>query len=394
MDRALELELIERLLHHVEADTRDLGPAMVRRPRQDYLDPGRFAEEREALFRSHPLVVGHTAQLPEPGSFFTHDHSGVPIVVTRNEAGAVQAFLNVCRHRGGRAAAAPCGTARRLTCGYHGWTFDLDGRLRGLPLADGFEGLDRDRHGLVPLPLAECHGLLLVRPRPGPAVDADAFLGGIAAELAGEPLDTHLLAVRSWEVACNWKVLLDNFLELYHLATLHASNIGPMFEPNRILFDDFGPHLRRVDARTSIRTLRDRPRDRWRLLDHALRTYFLFPNTQTFWTQDYFSWLSVWPVAVDRTVCTQTIVAGWGADDEGRRAHLQTNLDLFDRTLGEDFAMSEEVQRGLAADANEELLFGRHEYGAAAAHAAIDAALARVRNGEPADAWWGGVTRR
>lgn len=387
MQRELELQLIDRLLAHVEADTRDLGPSMVERPVAEYLDPQRFAEERQALFRDHPVVVGHTAQLVERGSFFTHDHAGVPIVVTRNEAGTLQAFLNVCRHRGGRAAADACGTARRLTCNYHGWTYDLDGRLRGLPLADGFDGLDHDRYGLVPLPLAERHGLIVVRPQPGAPIDLDVLLGGIDAELAGETPEEHLLALRSWEVACNWKILLDNFLELYHLATLHAANIGPMFEPNRILFDEFWPNRRRVDARRSIRALPSQPRSSWRLLDHALRTYYLFPNTQTFWTQDYFSWLSVWPVAPDRTVCTQHIVAHWAADTDKRRAHLQTNLDLFDLTLGEDFAMSEQVQSGLTSGANDTVLFGRHEHGAAAVYAAIDEALDRRRRGVPVDAW-------
>ena len=123
------------------------------------------------------------------------------------------------------------------------------------------------------------------------------------------------------------------------------------------------------------------------MLDHALRTYNLFPNTQTFWTQDYLSWLSVWPVAVDRTICTQIIVADWEADTDATRAHLKVNLDLFDLTLAEDFAMSEEVQRGLRSGANESMLFGRHEHGAADVHRAIDDALGRWRAGEPVDAW-------
>lgn len=387
MDRDTELSLIDRLLAHVDADTRDHGPEMVTRPTAEYVDPVRFAEEQEALFRAHPVVVGHTAQLAEPGSMLTHDHSGVPIVVTRNASGLLQAFINTCRHRGGRATSQECGPARRLTCGFHGWTYDLDGRLRGLPLADGFEGLDREAHGLVPLPLAERHGLIFVRPRPGDLIDLDGFLGSIGIELDAEPVAHHLLASRSWEVGCNWKVLLDNFLELYHLATLHASNIGPMFEPNRILFDEFWPNRRRVDARKSIRRLAGQPRDTWRLLDHALRTYNLFPNTQTFWTQDYLSWLSVWPIAVDRTICTQIIVADWQGDTETKQSHLKANLDLFDLTLAEDFAMSEEVQRGLRSGANESMLFGRHEHGAADVHRAIDEALDRWRAGEPVDAW-------
>lgn len=385
MKRDLELQLIERLLAHIESDSRDRSPAMVSRPVSDYLDPARFDEERAALFGDHPVVVGHTSQLGQPGSFFTHEASGVPIVVTRAEDDRLRAFVNVCRHRGGSLADTPCGTGRRLTCGYHGWSFDLEGQLRGIPMSDGFDQLDRSQFGLMELPLVERHGLVFVWPRPqtghrdGHRDALDGVLCGVSDDLADQQPESEFLSFRSWEVGCNWKVLLDNFLELYHLPTLHSSNIGPMFEPNRILFDQFGPSGRRIDGRKSIRSLVDTPKETWRLRDHALITYYLFPNTQTFWTQDYFSWLSVWPVSVERTICTQSIVANWAADTDERRAHLQTNLDLFALTLDEDFASSETVQRGLATGANTVFTFGRHEQEASGVHAAIDEALARSR---------------
>ncbi|MGD9750208.1 MAG: aromatic ring-hydroxylating dioxygenase subunit alpha [Acidimicrobiia bacterium] len=384
MDADVERGLVQRVLDHIATDTRDLAPAVTRRHTGEYLDPVRFAEEQQALFRDHPVVVGHTAQLPEPGSFFTHDHSGVPIVVTRGADGELRAFLNVCRHRGARAAAEPCGTARRLTCRFHGWTYDLEGRLRGLPQPEGFDGLDRDGLGLVALPLAHRHGLIFVRPRAGgAAIDLDHLLGAIDAEVAEHHPERYVLTLRSWEVACNWKVLLDNFLEMYHVPVLHGSNIGPMFEPNRSLYDAMGANGRRIDPRTSIRRLADRPPASWRLRDHALITYHLFPNLQTFWTQDYFSWLQVWPLAIDRTVCVQFIAADWRPEDgDTERDHLQTNLDLFDQTLAEDFGVSEEIQRGLGSGANEVVLFGRFEQEAAGVHAAADAALARWRAGQ------------
>ena len=116
-------------------------------------------------------------------------------------------------------------------------------------------------------------------------------------------------------------------------------------------------------------------------------TYYIFPNIQTFWTQDYFSWLSVWPIGIDRTVCSQFIVAEWAADTDDRRAHLQTNLDLFDQTLDEDFRTSEGVQRGLLSGALREVVFARHECGAAIVHSSVDRALERWRCGGPVDAW-------
>ena len=388
MERSVELDLIDRVLGHTAADTRELAPAMTRRPVTDYLDPERFAAERAALFGDHPVAVGHVAQLPEPGSWFTHDHTPVPLLVTRDHEGRIRAFANVCRHRGARLCDQPTGQARRLTCPFHGWSYDLAGSLVGILHGEGFDGLDRSGHGLAPVPVAERHGFIFVRPRVGGApIDLDTVLAGLDADLGVARPERHLLALRQWEVACNWKVLLDNFLEMYHVPVLHSSNIGPMFEPNRSVYDDLGPNGRRIDPRRSIRRLADLPRDQWRLRDHALVTYHLFPNVQTFWTQDYFSWLSVWPVAVDRTVCTQHIVADWQPDTDELRRHLETNLDLFDQTLGEDFATSVGVQQGLGSGALTDVLFARYEQGAARVHTAIDAALDRWHRGEPVDAW-------
>ncbi len=388
MERNVELALIERALAHTAADSREMAAEVVRRPVADYLDPSRLADERAALFGDHPVVVGHLAQLSSPGSFFTHDHTGLPLLVTRDADGQLRAFVNVCRHRGARLCTEESGSARRVACPFHGWTYDLAGRLRGVPNADGFDGLDLDAHGLVPVPVAERHGLVFVRPRiGGPPIDLDSVLIGIDDDLRVDRPEGNLLALRHWEVGCNWKVLLDNFLEMYHVPVLHGSNIGPMFEPNRSLYDQFGQNGRRIDPRRSIRRLADEPREDWRLRSHALVTYFIFPNLQMFWTQDYLSWLSVWPVAVDRTVCTQHIVADWEADTDDRRAHLHHNLELFDLTLAEDFGTSEGVQRGLHSGALHDVLFARFESGAAAVHSSIDLALERRHRGEPVDAW-------
>ena len=388
MERALELALIERALAHTAADTREMAPGIVRRPVDDYLDPVRFAEEQGALFRDHPVVVGHAAQLPKAGSFFTHDHSGLPLVVTRDAVGELRAFANVCLHRGARLCTQADGEARRLTCPFHGWTYDLAGRLRGVPQAEGFAGLDFDDHNLAPVPVAERYGLIFVRPRVGARlIDLDAVLVGLHDDLDVERPERHVLVNRHWEVGCNWKVLLDNFLEMYHVPVLHGGNIGPMFEPNRSLYDQFGPNGRRIDPRRSIRRLADQTIENWRLRDHALATYFVFPNIQTFWTQDYFSWLSVWPITVERSVCVQMIVSDWAADTDERRAHLQTNIDLFDQTLAEDFATSEGVQQGLRSGALTNVTFARFESGAAAVHTSIDRVLERVRRGAAVDDW-------
>ena len=123
MERATEIALIERLLGHLQAGTTTMGDDEARVPVSSYRSPERFAAEEHALFRRLPIVVGHASEVAAPGSFFTHDTLGVPLLVTRDHEGTLRAFLNVCRHRGSRLVHEPRGANRKaFACAYHAWT--------------------------------------------------------------------------------------------------------------------------------------------------------------------------------------------------------------------------------------------------------------------------------
>ncbi|MBZ0254279.1 MAG: Rieske (2Fe-2S) protein, partial [Candidatus Methylomirabilis sp.] len=182
MNHALEVELIERVLKLLEQGTTHMAEGQARAPVERYLSPERFAREERTLFRRRPLILGHASRLAAPGDFFTHDLAGVPILCVRDRGGRFRAFLNVCRHRGTRVVEAEGGRdARSFACPYHAWTYGLDGRLLGLPHADGFPEIDRDKTGLVALPAEEFAGFLWAVPTPGPGLDARAALGPLAA---------------------------------------------------------------------------------------------------------------------------------------------------------------------------------------------------------------------
>ena len=121
--------------------------------------------ERDRLFRERPLFMGLSTRLAEPGDYLTEDVAGMPVLVTRGADGEVRAFANICRHRGAPVAQG-CGTARAFICPYHGWTYDLTGKLSGTTDKVGFAGIDLASHGLVRLPAAERHGMMFVRPEP------------------------------------------------------------------------------------------------------------------------------------------------------------------------------------------------------------------------------------
>src|SRR5436305_946784 len=181
---------------------------------------------------------------------------------------------------------AACPTTRRggsgkraLSCPYHGWTYDLDGRLIDVPGEEGFPGLSREEHSLRPLPVAEQHGLVWVRPEPGATIDVDAHLGGLAPELASFDFERwHHFETRTLRPRINWKMAVDTFLEAYHLAALHQESVAPIFVGNLCASDGFGPHHRMIAVRRSFAELGDRGEAERDFLRHTIELYTLFPN--------------------------------------------------------------------------------------------------------------------
>ena len=120
MDRQAQIDLLKRLLRHLESKTTSLADLPWWNDTSVYFDPEHLAREEQILFRQHPLLMGFASDWPAPGSFRTDDYAGVPIIVMRGRDRKLRAFLNVCRHRGAKVAQG-CGTARALSCPYHAW---------------------------------------------------------------------------------------------------------------------------------------------------------------------------------------------------------------------------------------------------------------------------------
>ena len=242
MDKeALDHELVRRLLDHIEHKTTDLTDEVLEVPADVYTSRERHDEEVEALFLDHPQLLCLSGAVTEPGRYLTVDICGVPVLVTRGRDGRVRAFANVCRHRGVRIMDG-AGKARRFTCPFHAWTYDLEGQLVGLPVADAFDGMCREDKGLVELPVDEGYGLVVGRLRPGGTVDVDDYVGpDLAAELT-------LLDFAGWElygephvhpVGANWKVTLDTYRENYHFDFLHRTTLAEYAHGGVLTFDAF-----------------------------------------------------------------------------------------------------------------------------------------------------------
>jgi phenylpropionate dioxygenase-like ring-hydroxylating dioxygenase large terminal subunit len=262
---ATQVNLIHQIFDAIDRGTPPMAERFTRNDTSAYTSPQRAAREREVLFRNHPIVAGFSSQVPNPGDYLTEDLAPVPILVVRNTAGKLRAFVNICRHRGARLVAG-CEEGRkglrRFSCPYHAWTYDSDGRLVAIPDDYGFEGLDRDSSGLVALPVAEKYGLIFVTPTPAEneTIDVNAMLAGL-----GEDIESYGIAAMARQETrvvrrrMNWKLVSDTFWEAYHIRVLHADNVGPLFVKNLAMFDAFGRNTRYIGVRKSIEKLRDLP---------------------------------------------------------------------------------------------------------------------------------------
>ena len=221
---------------------------------------------KELFFRKGPINIGLSCLLPKPGDFMTHDNTGVPILLVRRQDGSLGAFLNVCRHRGSRVAEG-CGNAKIFTCPYHAWTYDTGGQLRGRPDERSFAGFDKETISLRALPVVEKYGMIWLASAPGVTFDIDALLGGLQRDLAEYKLDGyHHYETRVLRRRLNWKLVIDTFLETYHLQFLHPGTVSPILHSNTSAFDAFGPSLRMVAARRTIDQLRGIPPGQWNVI--------------------------------------------------------------------------------------------------------------------------------
>ncbi|MBX3212605.1 MAG: Rieske 2Fe-2S domain-containing protein [Labilithrix sp.] len=377
MDRERQIELVRRVLAHVEAKTTDAAPAGVTLDAAAYSDEPRIDREVRHLFRRLPIAVGHASELPRAGDFVTHDASGVPLLVVRRDDGGVDAFINVCRHRGTRVEAAARGNKRAFTCPYHGWTYGRRGQLVTIPHERGFACVDKATRGLARVAAGEAAGLVFVAPSPladgaDATLDARAWLGPLADDLEGFGLGSSVLyGPRSVDKALSWKLAIDVFLETYHLRPTHKDTIYPMFFDNLGLVDRVGSHLRNVFPKRTIKELAREPESTWTLRAHANVLYHLFPNTLVLVQPDHAAVLHVWPSGPGRTTVASYLLVPEAPASDKARGYWDANAAVLYGATEEDFTMGESIQRGLASGAGRDVVFGAFEHALAHFHGEV-----------------------
>lgn len=380
MDHPTQVLLLKSLLTMIEQRQTSMADAIYLNPVKSYTSLEQLQREQLHLFDSRPLMMGLGSQLPCPGDYLTDDLSGVPVLVVRDNDGSLNAFINVCRHRGARLLEGAGNIAGVMTCPYHGWAYGLDGRLQRLHPPGSFDGLSCTERSLVRLNVVEQHGLIWVHPSPGGLINAAEILGPLANEIRdfGFQHYSHY-ETRRLRRRFNWKVAIDTFLENWHFSTLHRQTVLPIFIPDLSHFEGCGANLRLIMPRRSIVELFDQPEEQWDLLRHSAIIYVLFPNTLLVWQGDH---LEVWrvfpagPDRVDQCLIEVSLHVPTAPTSAKEKAYWDKNMTLLMETVdGEDFRIARLLQKGYLSRAQKYLTYGKNERALHHFHHAIQTAV-------------------
>jgi choline monooxygenase len=311
-----------------------------------YLDERIENAEREQVFGRNWIAVGRLDQVASEGQFFTVEIAGEPLVIVRGADGELRGFYNVCRHHAAAVANIACGTVQHLRCPYHGWTYGLDGALKGAPEFAGVCNFDRAANGLVPVRVATWEQFVFV------TLDADApelkvSLGDLPARVAPLKIgDLNFFERKTYTLACNWKVYVDNYLDGgYHVPHLHKGL-------NSVL--DYKEYTIENSARYSLQSSPMVSSDEHSSFT-ATRTgdrayyYWLYPNFMINIYAGVMDTNLVLPLSADR--CLVQFDFYFADVSDGAREANAESVAVSERIQDEDVDICESVQRGLRSRA-------------------------------------------
>ena len=330
-------------------------------PRAYYFDEAIYTREQERIFHREWFVVGRAEQIPTPGDYRSVDVAGESIVVVRGKDGALRAHWNVCRHRGSRLVDEESfGTfAGAIRCPYHSWTYELDGRLRTAPFLDESDGVRKADLALHRVGLAEWGGFVFVNLFPDVAAAEGrtlmAQLDGVPQRLQRYPLaELRIANTIVYEIAANWKVMLENYNECYHCAGVHPElcAIVPEFKRHGGADLDWERGIPHRDGAFTFSFSGTTDRAPFPGLDDDERTRhkgeLIYPNFLLSLSADHVAAFTAHPRGPHKT----TIVCDFlFHPDEIRKPTFDASdaVEFWDLTNRQDWEICEKVQRGMSS---------------------------------------------
>jgi phenylpropionate dioxygenase-like ring-hydroxylating dioxygenase large terminal subunit len=324
-----------------------------------YSHPALAALEIERVLMPSWQIVCHVNSIPRPGDYETFDLGPESVFVVRDKEGSIQAFHNVCRHRGARLLDGAGTCPATITCPYHGWSYRQDGGLVGVPLRDTFPGLDRAEHSLRPVRVDTALGFVFVCLAGDPAPVAKTW-GKLAEELAPYRFEDMVplapISTDVWNV--DWKIAMDNYLESYHVPIGHPG-LYRMFTP------DYEDQAQVPGVARGLSWMREQPSSRWserlyqsiigeaaghlpQTLRRCWRFYSALPNLGIDVFPDQMDFFQLLPGGPGKCIVRGTTFGLADASPALRAARFLSNR-INTQVNNEDKWLCGRVQRGLAS---------------------------------------------
>ena len=348
-------DIIDRVFDHIDNGTTDLGTVQWHEPVEHYTSQSRY-EKEIALLRQRPVVFCPSAAIPDAGSYISRTAAGTPLLVVRDNDLQVRAFINACRHRGMKVASGE-GCTRTFSCPYHGWTYNLDGSLRGVPGEAAFPDLDKETSGLKEVFAVEKGGLIYVQQEGEPRLETletalDFF----------EPSQSFFYQSDTIDEA-NWKLLTETLLEGYHIKSLHRESFYPFGLDNINVVESYGQNSRVIYPFKRIEKLRSVARDERNIEGSATLVYHLFPNVSVSVLSKHTSVTVIEPLSPTRTqMFSYAIKHAAHNGVEISQEDAIRDVDFVNQSgQEEDRAAARDIQETVTTSANSHLTFGYYE---------------------------------
>ena len=316
-------------------------------PAPFYSDPTVAQSEREKIFARTWQVVGHREQVAKPGDYFTTDLVGEPLLIVRDAGGELRAFYNICRHRAGPPAEG-CGSRKFFRCSYHGWTYALDGKLIAAPEFEGVADFLPEDFSLAHVHAEEWSGLIFVNLDPGcePLLKSLRELPAQTARFGFERM--KLFERRTYDMKCNWKTYVDNYLEGYHLPSVHPG-LNRELDYNAYEVMPYENHIKQFSPIRGAQPGDVTPR-RYQEAREDLTTdyYWIFPNWMLNCYPDNVSLNIVLPLDSERSLA---IFEWYLPAPSLSSAAARQAVEFSDQIQTEDVTICEAVQKNLRSRA-------------------------------------------
>jgi phenylpropionate dioxygenase-like ring-hydroxylating dioxygenase large terminal subunit len=344
------IEIVNRIQQSAQAVRRPLADASHVSYRL-YSDPEVLELEKDRLFRKDWLAVCRVEQVQAPGDYLTLDVFGEPIVIVRNEEGQINAFSNFCLHRGAEISPRGRGHVEEFSCPYHNWLYDLNGQLLGAPHMRDSAGFDVKQCRLPRVRVDTWGGFVFVTLDPDTPALME-FVGRFAQEFGFLQLENCVIGEQvEFDLHCNWKFVVENLFDVYHVTTIHAGTFGKYRDtvdyftdaPGQASLFGYYKSAPSMEGGKSLfghmPWLQDKP-------ETFACSGFQGPNIQMFARCDGVIVHTIWPVAPDRTKMTSYMLfpKPW-TEHPDFKAKSQKYAEYLRKIIDEDEAAITSLQR-------------------------------------------------